>query len=378
MTLLFLESLLGALVAVLVAGAAVPFVTRIAMAIRAVDYPGGRRLQTQAIPRIGGIAISTGIIVGASVSSLAVWRHVSTTISAHEVIALGLGSFLVFLVGLAEDVIGVPALQRLLIQAVSAAGVVYAGWSFGHLYIPLSGNIDLGWLGGLFAIVWIVGVTNAINLLDGLDGLAGGVTAIIASSLLIFAWFQQQFVTVILMSAVVGSCLGFLRHNWAPAKIFMGDSGSLTLGFLLATMSLYSSIKGATAVAILVPILALGLPVIDTLLVMAVRFVEKPQGSLTRRFCRMFQADRNHLHHIMTRAAPSRRRIVLVIYFVASFFCVMALIVAISRSASLGLALVVVEVMVVLLMRNLRFRPKARVLSLTQRRQVREVLIRRA
>src|SRR5262249_27384453 len=154
----------------------------------------------------------------------------------------------------------------------AAGGVVYAGWSFSQLYVPLSGNVNLGILGGLFTLIWIVGVTNAINLLDGLDGLAGGVTAIIASSLLIFAWIQGQLLTVMLMSAIVGACLGFLRHNWAPAKIFMGDSGSLTLGFLLATMSLYSSIKGAATVAILVPVLALGLPVIDTLLVMAVRF----------------------------------------------------------------------------------------------------------
>jgi UDP-GlcNAc:undecaprenyl-phosphate GlcNAc-1-phosphate transferase len=180
------------------------------------------------------------------------------------------------------------------------------------------------------------------------------------------------------MSAIVGACLGFLRHNWAPAKIFMGDSGSLTLGFLLATMSLYSSIKGAATVAILVPILALGLPVIDTLLVMAVRFVEKPQGSTVRRFSRMFQADRNHLHHVMTRAAPGRKRIVLVIYLVAACFCAMALLVAVSRSASLGVALVFIEVAVVLFMRNLKLRPKTRDLSLNQRRQVREALMRRA
>src|SRR5207244_9766990 len=138
-----------------------------------------------------------------------------------------------------------------------------------------------------------------------------------------------------------------------PARIYMGDCGSLTLGFLLAVMSLHGSIKGATTVAILVPILALGLPVIDTLLVMAVRFVEKPQGSHVRRFARMFQADRNHLHHLMTHVAPERKHIVLVIYFVAACFCTMGLIVSISRSAVLGLTLVIVEIGVVLLMRRI-------------------------
>jgi len=157
--------------------------------------------------------------------------------------------------------------------------------------------------------------------------------------------------------------------------VYMGDSGSLTLGFLLAVMSLRASMKGAATVAILVPILALGLPVIDTLMVMAVRFVEKPQGSLVRRFARMFQADRNHVHHLMARAAPGRKQIVVVIYGVAACFCAMALAVAVGRSAALGTALVVVEVLVVFLMRNLGVRGHARVLSLQQRQQVRQRLM---
>src|SRR6266446_2747975 len=143
--------------------------------------------------------------------------------------------------------------------------------------MPLWGNISLGFFGGLVTTVWIVGVTNAINLLDGLDGLAGGVAAIIASSLLVLACIQSNILMVMVTAAVVGACLGFLRHNWSPARIYMGDSGSLTLGFLLAVMSLHASLKDAAAVAILAPFLALGLPIIDTVLVMAVRFVEKPE-----------------------------------------------------------------------------------------------------
>src|SRR2546428_10930375 len=123
----------------------------------------------------------------------------------------------------------------------------------------------------------------------------------------------------------------------------MGDSGSLALGFLLAVMSLHASIKGAATVAILVPILALGLPIIDTILVMAVRFVESPQASHLRRFARMFKADRNHLHHRMARLAPQRKQIVLVIYFVAACFCAMALIVAGGRGAGLRNAPRIVE-----------------------------------
>jgi UDP-GlcNAc:undecaprenyl-phosphate GlcNAc-1-phosphate transferase len=302
---------------------------------------------------MGGIAIAVGIAVGAVLPSLMLWQQWVDRVTPQQLSALVLGTALVFIIGVVDDLIGLPCIQRFLVQVGAAAGVVYAGWSFGHLYVPFWGQVDLGFWGRLVTVVWVVGVTNAINLLDGLDGLAGGVAAIIATSLLIFAWIQGNALTVILMSAIVGACLGFLRYNWAPAKIYMGDSGSLTLGFLLAVMSLYASMKLAAAVAILVPILALGLPVIDTLLVMAVRFVEKPQGSHLRRFARMFQADRNHVHHLMARAAPGRKRIVLVIYFVAACFCLMALVVAVSRSAVLGVALVLGEVVVVFLMRNL-------------------------
>src|SRR6058998_397931 len=356
---LFLAGMLGALVAATTASLVFPLVNRVAMAVRAMDYPGGRRLQREAIPRIGGIAIAAGIGAGAALPSLMLWQQWVERATSRQSSFLVLGTVLVFLIGLVEDVVGLSCVQRFLVQVVAAAGVVYGGWSFWHLYVPLLGEVGLGLWGGLITLVWIVGVTNAINLLDGLDGLAGGVAAIIATSLLVFACIQANILMVIVTSAVAGACLGFLRHNWAPARIYMGDSGSLTLGFLLAVMSLHASIKGAATVAILVPILALGLPIIDTILVMAVRFVESPQASHLRRFARMFKADRNHLHHRMARVAPQRKQIVLVIYFVAACFCAMALIVAVSRSAELGIALVIVEVAVVLLLRSVGMRRRS-------------------
>ena len=367
---LFRVGLLGVLTAALTAILAFPLVTRIAMAIRAVDYPGGRRLQREAIPRLGGIAIAAGISAGVVLPALMLWQEwTDRGVTPAQFYALFLGTAAVFIIGATDDVFGLSPIQRFLVQLAAAVGVVYSGWSFEHLYVPLWGEVELGLWRGLFAVVWIVGVTNAINLLDGLDGLAGGVAAIIATSLLVFAWIQGNALTFILTSAIVGACLGFLRHNWAPAKIYMGDSGSLTLGFLLAVMSLHASIKGAATVAILVPILALGLPVIDTLLVMAVRFLGEPHGSLLRRFGRMFQADRNHVHHLMARAAPGRKQVVLVIYFVAACFCAMALLVAISRSEMLGVALVTVEVIVVFLMRKLDVRREVRAHSVKHRRE---------
>src|SRR5438552_1243136 len=281
---LFFAGVVGVLVAAVMACLVFALVNRVAMAGRAMVYVGGRRLQREAIPRLGGSDIAAGIAAGAVLPSLMLWQQWVERATAPHSSLLVLGTVLVFLIGLVDDVIGLSCIQRFLVQVLAAAGVVYGGWSFGNLYIPLWGEVDLGLWGGLVTVVWTVGVTNAINLLDGLDGLAGGVAAIIAMSLLIFAWIQEKALTVVLMSAIVGACLGFLRYNWAPAKIYMGDSGSLTRGFLCAVMSLRASMKGAAAVAILVPILALGLPVIDTLLVMAVRFLEKPQGPLLRRF----------------------------------------------------------------------------------------------
>ena len=372
MDLILLAGFLAAILAAETATLAFPVVTRIAMAIRAVDYPGGRRSQKEAIPRLGGVAIAMAIAAGAILPTLLLWRQWGDKVTPLDMAALLGGTTLVFLIGVGDDALGLSPIQRLLIQSIAASAVVYAGWSFSHLYLPFCGSVSLGLFGGLVTTVWIVGVTNAINLLDGLDGLASGVAAIIATSLLIFACIQANILMVIVTSAIVGACLGFLRHNWVPARIYMGDSGSLTLGFLLAVMSLHGSIKGAATVAILVPILALGLPVIDTLLVMAVRFVEKPQGSCVRRFARMFQADRNHLHHLMAHVAPERKHIVLVIYFVAACFCGMALIVSVSRSAILGTVLVIVEILVVFLMRSVGVRHKARAISLMQRQEIRE------
>jgi UDP-GlcNAc:undecaprenyl-phosphate GlcNAc-1-phosphate transferase len=285
-------------------------------------------------------------------------------------LALLTGTALVFLIGVVEDSVGITPFTRFAVQILAAVIVVQAGWSFSNVYVPFWGNVQLGLFGSLLTILWIVGVTNALNLLDGLDGLAGGVAVIIATTLLVFACVQANILLTIVTAAIVGACLGFLRHNWEPARIYMGDSGSLTLGFLLGVTSLHASIKQAATVAILVPLLALGLPVIDTLLVMAVRFVEKPQGSHVRRFARVFQADRNHLHHLVAHIAPERKWIVLVIYSLAASFCAMALIVSVIRSAALGIALVLVEVAVVCLMRTIGH--KARSISVTQRQQLRE------
>lgn len=372
---ILLYALGAAFVAALATNLLVPPVTRMAIALRALDHPGGRKLQIGSVPRLGGVAIALGIALGAGVAAVSGWRHWGAAIGRDELFALAFGTGLVFLVGAVDDLAGVSAAKKFLFQIVAAWLLVRVGWSFEVMRLPGIGEIDLGLFGPVVSIVWIVGVTNAINLIDGLDGLAGGVVTIIAASLLGYAILQGNPGTVILMAAVAGSCLGFLRHNWEPARIFMGDSGSLTLGFLLAAVTVHSSLKAPAAVAILVPILALGVPVMDTLLVMTVRFLDRPQGPFATRFLRMFHADRNHLHHLLAHFGGKRSRIVGVIYAVVLSFCALALVVAVTGQTALGVALVALEFSVILGMRQMGMAMEARRLARLQREEIKaEVL----
>ncbi|MEA2693639.1 MAG: UDP-GlcNAc:undecaprenyl-phosphate/decaprenyl-phosphate GlcNAc-phosphate transferase [Acidobacteriota bacterium] len=365
----------AAILAALVTNLVVPTITRLALTLRAVDLPGERRHQSSAVPRLGGVAITAGLAVAAGAATIARWGEWGGHIPKAELAALALGTIMVFLVGVVDDLVGVSPLKKLVFELIAAALLVRVGWSFEVLRLPGLGEIHLGVWGWLVSILWIAGVTNAINLIDGLDGLAGGVVAIISTSLLVYAGLQGNPGSVVLMAATAGACLGFLRHNWEPARIFMGDSGSLTLGFLLGAVSIHSSIKAPAAVAILVPILALGVPVIDTLLVMAVRFLGRQQDPVTSRFLRMFHADRNHLHHLLSHFGSRRSRIVGVIYVVVLGSCSMALLVATTGQSTLGIALILVEFGVILAMRQTGLAMEARRLSRKQRDDIKtEVL----
>jgi UDP-GlcNAc:undecaprenyl-phosphate GlcNAc-1-phosphate transferase len=365
----------AAVLAALATNLMVPPVARLAVMVRAMDHPGERKLQTGAVPRLGGLAIAIGLALGGGLAAVSLWGRLGTAVNRNELLALAFGALLVFLVGIVDDLVGVSAAKKLLFQLVAAWPLVQAGWAFEVLRLPLLGEVHLGLLGWPVSILWIVGVTNAINLIDGLDGLAGGVVAIISVSFLGYALLQGNAGTVILMAAVAGSCLGFLRHNWEPAKVFMGDSGALTLGFLLAATSVHSSLKAPAAVAILVPILALGVPVMDTLLVMAVRFLDRPKGALTGRFLRMFHADRKHLHHLLANFGGARSRIIAVIYGVVLAFCALALLVAVTGETTLGVVLVALEFSVILGMRQMGLAMEARRLARLQREEIRSEVL---
>ncbi len=358
------------LIAGLVTNTLVPLVTRIAVAIEALDQPGERKLQTLPVPRLGGVAIVGGLAAAGGGAVLTQWVPLSAEISRSAAVALALATGTVFLLGVIDDVVGVSTWKKFVVEIAAAILVVKMGWRVDALSVPGMGSVELGMFAELVGVLWIVGVTNAINLLDGLDGLAGGVVAIVASSLLVYSVLLGNRGTIFLMAAVVGACLGFLRHNWEPARIFMGDSGSLTLGFLLAAMSLHSSIKAPAAVAILVPVLVLGVPVIDTVLVMLMRFLDRPKGPLTGRFLRMFHADRNHLHHLMLHLGTGGRSVVLGIYTTVLAFCGLAIVVALTQNPFLGAILLPLELAVIAFMRHFGLRAGAQEIA----RQLRQEL----
>ena len=353
---ILVTALATALVAGIVSSLLVPPILKLAAAMRTLDHPTEpRKIEARFVPRLGGVAITAGIAAGAALGLLADWNRWASSIPRPELVALPIATALVFLVGLLDDLFGVSATKKFLVQFLAAWLLVRLGWTIQVLKLPFVGEVDFGMWGGLIALLWIVGVSNAINLIDGLDGLAGGVAAIISASLLVFSLLVGNEGTVVLLAGILGACIGFLRHNWEPARVFMGDSGSLTLGFLLGALSLHSSIKARAAVAILVPILALGLPVIDTLLVMLVRFLEGGGGiraSVPRRVGRMFRADRQHLHHLLGNLVAHRRRVVQTLYVLVLVSCAGAVLVAMSGNETLGLALIALQLLVVVAVRR--------------------------
>ena len=367
-------TLLSAIIAAVVTSVLVPLVVRLSVALRAVDEPGGRKAHETAIPRLGGIAIGFGLLFGAGTVALAQWGAWSESVRRADLVVLILAAAMVFVVGLVDDLFGASWLQKIIVELAAAVLVVGVGLRFAEIGLPGVRAMELGLLGSVVSVVWIVGVTNAINLIDGLDGLAPGVVGIISLGLLVFSVMQHNILTVILMAGIFGACAGFLRHNREPAKIFLGDAGSLSLGFVLAVISVHSSIKAPAAIAILIPILAFGVPVMDTLAVMVVRFLSEPDSPTAQRVLRMFKADRTHLHFLLERMTGSGRRVVRWLYAFVALSCGAALAVAITKSGWLGLVLIAVELLAVLLLRRLGWSRIASEISLEHRQQLREDL----
>jgi len=323
-----------------------PVVRRFAVRLGAMDAPDERRVHARVTPRLGGIAIVAAFFF--SLFALSVTRSEVAQIffaTPKLITGLALGGLLVCALGALDDIRGVRAWHKLWVQVMAAVAAYACGFRIDAIKLPLLGDLDMGVFGIVVTTLWIVAIINAINLIDGLDGLAGGVAFFACITNLVVASINNDAVVMLLSSALGGATLGFLLFNFSPASIFMGDSGSMFLGYTLATTSILgSSVKSSTTVAILVPFVALGLPIIDTLLAMIRRFLERRS---------IFAADRRHIHHQLLAMGLTHRRAVLTLYGFSILFTAGAIIVSVGRNTAVGAALVVITITAIGVVRGL-------------------------
>lgn len=328
-------ALLTLVAAALITALVVPVVRRLGLRFGLTDTPDPRKQHTTPMVRLGGV----GIVLGFSVALAITWAFggfAELAPAKDQLIWTTLaGSVCFFLVGLADDLFALSPFPRLAIQLAVAMAVWSQGVRIGTIELPAFGEASTvlqlpDWLSLIGTVIWLVGITNAINWLDGLDGLAAGVSGIAAIGLLSVSFSLDQAAAGLLAAALAGACLGFLRHNFNPARIFMGDGGSYFLGFALAAVSIVGPAKGITSVSLLLPLLILSLPLAD---MSAVIFGRVSQGRSP------FYPDRRHLHHRLLRAGFSHRRTVVLIYAFTQWLAALALVVAQAELRFLWLAL---------------------------------------
>lgn len=315
--------------------ATTPLVRRFAFKIGAIDIPkDNRRMHKKPTPRIGGLAIIFGFTV-ATLCFAQPSRQLYGTLAGAAIIAV---------MGVIDDCKNLPAKLKFVIQIIAALVVVFAG----DIKIDVFTNPNFlsdnpywvlpEWLSVTLTVIWIVFITNAVNFIDGLDGLAAGVSAIMSISLVFISIRVGEYSIAILGIALMGSCFGFLPFNFNPAKIFMGDTGSTFLGFMLATLSIQGVFKSYAVISFVVPLLILGLPLFDALFAM-IRRILRGQSPMT--------ADRGHLHHRLVDMGFSQKQTVFILYAISGVLGITAVLLA--ESGVLRALLLVICVLILLL-----------------------------
>ena len=304
--------LVAFIVAFIITFSTTPFVKKLAFKIGAVDIPrDSRRMHKRPTARLGGLAIFFGFIISAMIFS-----HID-----KEIAGILIGATIIVILGIFDDIYALSAKIKFGVQLVAALFPAIMGVSIDFIKVPSFissyGYIGLGYFAIPVTIIWIVGITNAINLLDGLDGLACGVSSISALTLLCIAIIVGEPTVAFLTSALAGACFGFLPYNFNPAKLFMGDTGALFLGFVLASISVQGLFKGYAVISIAAPLLILGLPIFDT------------ASAILRRMKNhqpIMSPDRGHLHHRLVDAGFSQKQAVTIIYILCLILCISAVI----------------------------------------------------
>lgn len=295
-----------------------PLIIRVAPLIGAVDRGGHRCVyKGKPMPLLGGLAIALPFVSICLLGAM----HISFmfgTIKHHHIglLVLAVGCIGICALGMVDDMKGLNARVKFLFQALLASLVCMAGYNIKGLDLPLIGHIPLGTAAGtLLTMVWIVGLTNAYNLMDGIDGLSAGLALIAASGLAAISILNGSTFPALMCIALVGSLIAFLFFNFHPAKIFLGDTGSMFLGFALANITLMGSLKTSGAVMFIAPALVMGLPIMDTL------------SSMLRRYLRgrpLFYGDQGHMHHRLLKKGYSQQQAALTFYSIAALMTVSA------------------------------------------------------
>ncbi len=304
-----------------------------------------RKIHRRPVPRLGGVAVV--LAFAAPLLGLAVYSNRVSDILYADLAKVGsflVGGFAIVLLGVWDDLKGADARLKLTVQSLVALIVWSAGIRIELLGLPFDTQLELAWLSFPLTWLWIVGVTNALNLIDGLDGLAAGVGLIASSVLFTVALVDHAVLLCLVMAALAGALLGFLFYNFNPARIFLGDSGSMFLGFVLATVSIWTHRKGATAAAVLIPVMALGLPLLDTALAFVRRVITKSNP---------FDADRDHVHHRLLALGLSHRNAVLTLYTASGVFALAALALLKDEAIESVIALICVCTVLVIFFRRI-------------------------
>lgn len=319
----------GIIIAYLLVILTVPFVIRFAYRIGAVDKPCERKVHCVPVPRIGGLAIYLGYIIS-------VFLYFPTSQIKTGIIA---ASTVIVILGILDDLYNISPKQKLAGQIFAAILLTMYGVKIGFLTNPFGGTIFLGYLAVPLTVFWIVGVTNAVNLIDGLDGLAAGTSAISAVVLALVAFSQGLSSIGLLALLLAASSSAFLLYNFNPAKIFMGDTGSMLLGMNLAVISVMGVTKNIAVLSIFVPIIILGVPLFDTLFAIIRRFQNNQP---------IFKADKEHLHHCLLNKGLSHKKTVLLIYFINIILGISAILLS-NLTKNQGMVLVTVLSIVIYL-----------------------------
>ncbi|MCF7863726.1 MAG: undecaprenyl/decaprenyl-phosphate alpha-N-acetylglucosaminyl 1-phosphate transferase, partial [Kiritimatiellales bacterium] len=301
----------------------VPWVKKLAPMLGLVDEPSERRIHKTPIPRCGGIAVFLATHLGLVIAFFGPWRNLAGSMQLPEWGFVFAGSLLLLLVGIFDDRFSMRAWFKLLGQLGVALLMFFGGFTFqAFLHIQLPFLVNLG-----ATLFWFTLLINAFNLIDGMDGVCAGLGMIASAGLAGMLLSLHQPTDALVLVALAGACLGFLRYNFNPASVFLGDCGSMFIGFMLAAVSLKANVKQSMMVALLVPLLAVGVPVFDVILAVWRRLGRKLISIIKKDnlATKIFGPDLDHIHHKLMRSGMTQRKAAISLYAAAGFICLIAL-----------------------------------------------------